>query len=108
MKHPSRSCWRHRFCRGLVALAAVTQALAADGAAVPRKKFIELGWDIPSTTVLREHWREMEQTTPFDGVEAAVFKNLLPAATERVYTGHFTINADGGGFGNDTTSPIIA
>src|SRR3974390_1040622 len=26
------------------------------------------------------------------GVEAAVFKNLLPAATERAYPGHFTIN----------------
>lgn len=39
------------------------------------------------------------------GVEAAVFKNLLPAATERVYPGHFTINADGGGFGSDTTWP---
>ena len=39
------------------------------------------------------------------GIEAAVFKNLLPAATERVYPGHFCINADGGGFGNDTTWP---
>lgn len=39
------------------------------------------------------------------GVEAAVFQNLLPAATERVYPGHFCINADGGGFGNDTTWP---
>ena len=39
------------------------------------------------------------------GVEAAVFKNLLPAATERVYPGHFTINADGGRFGTDTTWP---
>lgn len=39
------------------------------------------------------------------GVEAAVFKNLLPAATERSYPGHFTINADGGGFGSDTTWP---
>jgi len=39
------------------------------------------------------------------GVEAAVFKNLLPAATERVYPGHFTINADGGGYGNDSTWP---
>jgi len=39
------------------------------------------------------------------GMEAAVFKNLLPAATERVYPGHFTINADGGGFGSDTTWP---
>jgi len=39
------------------------------------------------------------------GVEAGVFKNLLPAATERVYPGHFTINADGGGYGSDTTWP---
>jgi len=39
------------------------------------------------------------------GVEAAVFKNLIPAATERVYPGHFTINADGGGYGSDTTWP---
>ena len=37
-------------------------------AASPDKKFIELGWDIPSTAELREHWREMERTTPFDGV----------------------------------------
>jgi hypothetical protein len=39
------------------------------------------------------------------GVEAAVFKNLLPAASERVYPGHFTITADGGGYGNDSTWP---
>ena len=39
------------------------------------------------------------------GVQAAVFKNLIPAATERVYPGHFTINADGGGYGNDSTWP---
>jgi hypothetical protein len=36
--------------------------------AQPHKKFIQLGWDIPSTVQLREHWQEMEQTTPFDGV----------------------------------------
>jgi len=40
-----------------------------------------------------------------EGVEAAVHKNLLASATERVYPGHFTINADGGGYGNDTTWP---
>ena len=39
------------------------------------------------------------------GMEAAVLKNLIPAATERVYPGHFTINADGGGYGRDTTWP---
>lgn len=32
------------------------------------KKFIELGWDIPSTALLRQSWREMERNTPFDGV----------------------------------------
>lgn len=39
------------------------------------------------------------------GMEAAIFKNLIPAATERVYPGHFTINADGGGYGSDSTWP---
>ena len=27
-----------------------------------------LGWNIPSAALCRENWREMEQTTPFDGV----------------------------------------
>src|SRR5262245_18186831 len=39
------------------------------------------------------------------GLEAAVLQNLIPAATERVYRGHFTINADGGGYGSDSTWP---
>jgi len=43
-------------------------AWAADKNSAPRKKFIELGWDIPSTSLLRERWSEMEQNTPFDGV----------------------------------------
>ncbi|MDO4587928.1 MAG: hypothetical protein Q4C95_11625 [Planctomycetia bacterium] len=34
----------------------------------PRKKLIELGWDIPSTQFLKKNWEEMEATTPFDGV----------------------------------------
>lgn len=34
----------------------------------PDKKFIQLGWDIPSTAQLREHGRNMERTAPFDGV----------------------------------------
>src|ERR1039458_3306136 len=36
------------------------------------------------------------------GVEAAVFKNLLPAATEQDYPGYFTICADGRAFGGAT------
>jgi hypothetical protein len=39
------------------------------------------------------------------GVEAAVNKNLIPSATEIFYPGHFTICADGGGYGNNTTWP---
>jgi hypothetical protein len=33
-----------------------------------RKKFVELGWDIPDTAFLRAHGAEMERTTPFDGL----------------------------------------
>ena len=36
------------------------------------------------------------------GVEAAVFKNMLPAATESDYPGYFNISADGGAFGGAT------
>jgi len=46
----------------------LSDVFGADEPAAPRKKFIELGWDIPSTSLLRESWREMEQTTPFDGL----------------------------------------
>ncbi|MCY2994654.1 MAG: hypothetical protein NTY19_43355 [Planctomycetota bacterium] len=38
------------------------------GAAPSGKKFIELGWDIPTTADLRQHWQDLEQTTPFDGI----------------------------------------
>jgi hypothetical protein len=36
------------------------------------------------------------------GVEAAVFKNILPAATEKDYPGYFNISADGVAFGGAT------
>lgn len=36
------------------------------------------------------------------GVEAAVFKNILPAATEHDYPGYFNISADGAAFGGAT------
>jgi hypothetical protein len=39
------------------------------------------------------------------GVEAAIARNLIPAATEKQYPGHFTISADGVGYGSDTTWP---
>lgn len=34
----------------------------------PKVKFIELGWDIPSTAFLREHGAAMEKSAPMDGV----------------------------------------
>jgi len=39
------------------------------------------------------------------GVEAALAKNLVPAASERPYPGHFTITADGNAYGGDATWP---
>ena len=39
------------------------------------------------------------------GVEAAIRKNLLSAASERQYPGHFTISADGSAYGSDSTWP---
>lgn len=39
------------------------------------------------------------------GLDAAVNKNLIPAATQKAYPGHFNISADGVAFGGDTTWP---
>lgn len=39
------------------------------------------------------------------GVEAAIEKNLLPAAVETAYPGHFLITADGSTYGGDATWP---
>ncbi len=54
--------------------------LLTPGAAseLPRKKFIEVGWDMPDTAFLRQHWQEMERAAPFDGLNfyVAAWKNL--------------------------------
>src|SRR5436190_24176899 len=39
------------------------------------------------------------------GVEAAIQKNMLPAAVETAYPGHFQITADGSSYGGDATWP---
>jgi hypothetical protein len=39
------------------------------------------------------------------GVEAAIFKNLIPAATEEYYPGFFNISADGGAYGGGASWP---
>ena len=52
----------------LAALGWVVAGLASLHATGAEIKFIELGWDIPSTALLRDSWQQMERTTPFDGV----------------------------------------
>jgi hypothetical protein len=49
--------------------------------------------------------REIADAEIRAGVEAAITKNLVPAATENHYPGHFTITADGSAYGGDTTWP---
>lgn len=39
------------------------------------------------------------------GVEAAIQKNILPAAVQTAYPGHFQITADGSSYGGDATWP---
>lgn len=34
--------------------------------AAPRKKLIHLGWDQPTTGYLRDHWKKLDETAPFD------------------------------------------
>ncbi|MBR4750242.1 MAG: hypothetical protein IK077_00615 [Thermoguttaceae bacterium] len=46
----------------------VSTALCAFAQDAPKKKLIELGWDIPTTGYIREHWQEMEKDAPFDGI----------------------------------------
>ena len=53
-----------RFIVSMMLLCAALGASAAESG----KKFIELGWDIPTTDFLRDHWEQMEANAPFDGV----------------------------------------
>jgi hypothetical protein len=39
------------------------------------------------------------------GMTAAIERNLIPAASEKLYPGHFTISADGSAYGPDSTWP---
>jgi len=60
--------------RSLWAALACGTAFAAGQAAAehPRKKVIYAGWGQPTPAYLKEHWREMEASTPFDGVVLGV------------------------------------
>ena len=56
-------------------------------AAPPEKKFVHLGWDMPTTQYLRANWREMDQTTPFDGViyQAAIQRDGKDVGTSSMW-----------------------
>ena len=43
-------------------------AACALNAAPHRARLLHYGWDMTNPRQLREHWREMEATMPFDGV----------------------------------------
>jgi hypothetical protein len=74
VKHREPMKLRHRLSpvpgilAGLLALAFLPWANAGDLSPSPRKKLIEVGWDIPDTAFLRGHHPEMERTAPFDGL----------------------------------------
>ncbi len=68
---------KRRFFIGFVAFVALGAtslfgaelgASADSNANRPQKKLIELGWDIPTTEYIRNHWQEMEANAPFDGI----------------------------------------
>ncbi len=45
---------------------------AGPSAAAAEKKLIELGWDIPTTALMRQHAVEMDRESPFDGLMFSV------------------------------------
>lgn len=47
---------------------AISATTNADRLQNPRKKLIQLGWDIPTTDYMRRHWAEMDENEPFDGL----------------------------------------
>lgn len=79
----SKQGWGLIFTAALFLVAVGASPPAPAGAAAPagqepaavpeiRKKVIELGWDMPTTSYVREHLKEMEATTPFDGITIQV------------------------------------
>jgi hypothetical protein len=67
----------------------VSQLFAGLGlAAAPAgKKFVQLGWDMPTTQYLRANWREMDETALFDGViyQAAIQRDGKDVGTSSMW-----------------------
>lgn len=55
-----------RICLGVLLLGVVSSCAFAQEP--PKRKLIELGWDIPTTEYISKHWQEMEANAPFDGI----------------------------------------
>src|SRR4051812_18881777 len=81
----------------------------AIGAAAATRTFFsareEVRADEPAKDSVTDMIRRIKDPEIRAGVDAAVNKNLLPAATEAAYPGHFLITADGATYGGDTTWP---
>ena len=52
----------------LAALSLSAPAWAGEPVEAPRKKLIQVGWDMVDTAFLRKHFAEMEAAGPFDGI----------------------------------------
>jgi hypothetical protein len=79
--------------------------LAKTGAAAGMAMLPKWLWAADAPADPAELIRQVKDDEIRAGFEAAVLKNLIPSALERAYPGHFVINADGGGYGSDTTWP---
>lgn len=76
---------------------ALSAATNADRLQNPRKKLIQLGWDIPTTDYMRRHWEQMDATEPFDGLIyelAAKTADGSQVSSQRLFDGKTWNRAD--------------
>ncbi len=69
----------------------------ADRLQNPRKKLIQLGWDIPTTDYMRRRWEEMDAAEPFDGIiyeVAATTADGRRVSSQRLFDGQPWNRAD--------------
>src|SRR5438552_585378 len=91
---------RRRFCQQSAVAGMGLASGIAVGSIARRARSADTGESTGVETVRRIKDPEIRA-----GVEAAIQKNILPAAVETAYPGHFLITADGSTYGGDTTWP---
>jgi len=72
-------------------LASSVLSVAGEPAERPRKKLIQIGWDMMDTAFVRKHLAEMEAAGPFDGIMLWVRGQRAdgkPASAEQAWDGH--------------------